>query len=115
MPASSAAPTTASVSLRPMRIPKLLHPSPTTETVNEPILRVSMGEALLGGWRGTGCRVGSSVPAAGPRGPHERAHDQRRQQMAAGAVDVTVDAAPDAVWAKVGDFSGVGEFFPGIE
>jgi len=35
--------------------------------------------------------------------------------MAAGAVDVTVDAAPDAVWAKVGDFAGVGEFFPGIE
>jgi mxaD protein len=35
--------------------------------------------------------------------------------MAQGAVDVTVDAAPDAVWAKVGDFAGVGEFFPGIE
>ena len=35
--------------------------------------------------------------------------------MAQGAVDVTLDAAPDAVWAKVGDFGGVGEFFPGIE
>jgi len=35
--------------------------------------------------------------------------------MAEGAVDVTVDATPDAVWAKVGDFGGVGEFFPGIE
>jgi carbon monoxide dehydrogenase subunit G len=35
--------------------------------------------------------------------------------MAQGAVDVTVGAAPDAVWAKVGDFGGVGEFFPGIE
>jgi carbon monoxide dehydrogenase subunit G len=35
--------------------------------------------------------------------------------MAQGAVDVTVDAAPDAVWAKVGDFGGVAEFFPGIE
>ena len=35
--------------------------------------------------------------------------------MAKGAVDVTVDAAPDVVWAKVGDFAGVGEFFPGIE
>jgi mxaD protein len=35
--------------------------------------------------------------------------------MAQGAVDVTVDAAPDVVWAKVGDFAGVGDFFPGIE
>jgi mxaD protein len=35
--------------------------------------------------------------------------------MAAGAVEVTVAAPPDAVWAKVGDFGGVGEFFPGIE
>jgi carbon monoxide dehydrogenase subunit G len=35
--------------------------------------------------------------------------------MARGAVDVTIDAAPDAVWAKVGDFGGVGEFFPGID
>jgi mxaD protein len=35
--------------------------------------------------------------------------------MAEGAVDVTVGAAPDVVWAKVGDFGGVGEFFPGIE
>ena len=35
--------------------------------------------------------------------------------MAAGAVDVTVAATPDEVWAKVGDFGGVGEFFPGID
>jgi len=35
--------------------------------------------------------------------------------MAAGAVDVTVKAAPDEVWAKVGDFGGVAEFFPGID
>jgi carbon monoxide dehydrogenase subunit G len=35
--------------------------------------------------------------------------------MAEGAVDVTVPASPDEVWAKVGDFAGVGDFFPGIE
>jgi carbon monoxide dehydrogenase subunit G len=35
--------------------------------------------------------------------------------MAAGAVDVTVAATPDAVWAKVGDFGGIDKFFPGIE
>jgi carbon monoxide dehydrogenase subunit G len=35
--------------------------------------------------------------------------------MAQGAVDVTVQAAPDAVWKMVGDFGGIGEFFPGIE
>jgi carbon monoxide dehydrogenase subunit G len=35
--------------------------------------------------------------------------------MAEGAVDVTVDADPDAVWAKVGDFGGVGDFLPGID
>jgi len=35
--------------------------------------------------------------------------------MAEGAVDVTIDAAPDAVWAKIGDFGGLGEVFPGLE
>ena len=35
--------------------------------------------------------------------------------MTAGAVDVTVRAAPDEVWAKVGDFGGVADFFPGVE
>jgi|SRR5580700_6827282 carbon monoxide dehydrogenase subunit G len=35
--------------------------------------------------------------------------------MAEGAVDVTVNATPDAVWQKVGDFGGVGDFFPGID
>jgi len=35
--------------------------------------------------------------------------------VAEGAVDVTIDAAPDAVWAKIGDFGGLGELFPGLE
>jgi len=35
--------------------------------------------------------------------------------MAEGAVDVTVGAAPDKVWEKVGDFGGVADFFPGID
>jgi mxaD protein len=35
--------------------------------------------------------------------------------MAAGAVDVTIAATPDEVWAKVGDFGGVAVLFPGIE
>ncbi|MGO8825462.1 MAG: SRPBCC family protein [Acidimicrobiales bacterium] len=35
--------------------------------------------------------------------------------MTAGAVDVTVGATPDEVWAKVGDFGGVADFFPGVE
>ena len=35
--------------------------------------------------------------------------------MAEGAVDVTIDAAPDAVWAKIGDFGALEEIFPGIE
>ena len=35
--------------------------------------------------------------------------------MTEGAVDVTVVASPEAVWAKVGDFSGIGELFPAIE
>ncbi len=35
--------------------------------------------------------------------------------MAAGAVDVSVGASPDEVWAKVGDFGGIKEYFPGIE
>jgi carbon monoxide dehydrogenase subunit G len=35
--------------------------------------------------------------------------------MAEGVVDVTVGAPPDEVWAKLGDFGGIGEYFPGIE
>ena len=35
--------------------------------------------------------------------------------MAAGAVDVTIAATPDEVWAKVGDFAGIDVFFPGLE
>ena len=35
--------------------------------------------------------------------------------MAEGVVDVTVGAPPDVVWAKLGDFGGIGEYFPGIE
>ena len=35
--------------------------------------------------------------------------------MAAGAVDVKIEAPPDAVWQKVGDFGGLGDFFPGID
>jgi carbon monoxide dehydrogenase subunit G len=35
--------------------------------------------------------------------------------MAAGEVDVTVNAAPDAVWAKIGDFGGLAGFMPGID
>lgn len=35
--------------------------------------------------------------------------------MAAGAVDVTIAAAPDEVWERVGDFGGVGDLFPGME
>src|SRR5580693_10484021 len=35
--------------------------------------------------------------------------------MGEGAVDVTVGAAPDKVWEKVGDFGGVADFFPGID
>ncbi len=35
--------------------------------------------------------------------------------MAEGAQDVTVDAAPDVVWEKVGDFGGIADFFHGIE
>jgi carbon monoxide dehydrogenase subunit G len=35
--------------------------------------------------------------------------------MAQGAVDVTIGAAPDAVWVKVGDFGAIGEFLPGID
>jgi carbon monoxide dehydrogenase subunit G len=35
--------------------------------------------------------------------------------MAEGAVDVTVGAPPDEVWAKLGDFGGIAEYFPGLE
>jgi carbon monoxide dehydrogenase subunit G len=42
--------------------------------------------------------------------------DEREvRAMAAGAVDVSVAAAPDEVWKKVGDFAGVADFFPGID
>src|SRR6516162_7438138 len=112
MPVSSAAPTTASVSLRPIRMPKLLQPRPTTLTLSEPIVRVSIATPP---WRpGSGRRfvAGSTVPAAPAWGPGRGA---RRQQMAEGSVDVTVGAPPDEVWTKVGDFGGLQEYFPGID
>src|ERR1700722_11827354 len=111
MPASSAAPTTAAVSSRPMRMPKLLQPSPTTLTFNEPIVRVSIGRLPLTAGLLRADRVGSTVPATSGWGTHE--HEEAA--MAAGAVDVKIAATPDEVWAKVGDFGGVGVLFPGIE
>jgi len=102
-----------------MRMPKLLQPKPTTLTVSEPIVRVSMPLLPWPGKAGhrppTACSdVGSAVLYRRHRtdGP---ADDLRSELMAQGAVDVTVDASPDVVWAKVGDFAGVGDFFPGIE
>ena len=111
MPASSAASTTAAVSLRPMRMPKLLQPRPTTLTSSEPIVRVSTGSLPPGGRSpagGPGRQYCTGDFRSGNRSDEEAA-------MAAGAVDVTIAATPDEVWAKVGDFAGVGEFFPGIE
>jgi mxaD protein len=35
--------------------------------------------------------------------------------MAEGSVNVSVGAPADEVWKTVGDFGGIGEFFPGIE
>jgi len=35
--------------------------------------------------------------------------------MAEGQVEIEVAASPDAVWAKVGDFAGVGAMFPALE
>jgi carbon monoxide dehydrogenase subunit G len=35
--------------------------------------------------------------------------------MAEGSVNVSVGASADEVWKTVGDFGGIGEFFPGIE
>ena len=59
MPALSAAPTTAAVSLRPMRMPKLLQPKPTALTFNDPIVRVSIGQPSLSA--GPCGRTGSAV------------------------------------------------------
>ena len=35
--------------------------------------------------------------------------------MAAGEVEIDVAASPDKVWALIGDFGGIGAWFPGIE
>src|SRR5262245_16923914 len=48
-PASSAACTTASVARSSIRRPKLLHPSPTTDTWREPIARFCMSPWALSG------------------------------------------------------------------
>jgi mxaD protein len=59
-----------------------------------------------------GGQAGSTVPAAliGATGA-----DDKGDSMAEGAVDVTVKAAPDAVWKMLGDVGGIGAFFPGID
>src|SRR6516162_8239079 len=113
MPALSAAWTTSAVSWRPMRPPKLLQPTPTTLTASEPIRRVSTVRSLPVGPPSRQDRVGSTVPAT----REERTATRRGEEtaMAAGAVDVTLTATPDAAWKVVGDFGGVADFFPGIE
>jgi carbon monoxide dehydrogenase subunit G len=40
---------------------------------------------------------------------------ESEETMAEGSADIVLDAAPRAVWDKVGDFAGVGELFPAIE
>lgn len=35
--------------------------------------------------------------------------------MAEGVVDLTIDAPPDAVWVKIGDFGALAEIFPAID
>ncbi len=35
--------------------------------------------------------------------------------MAEGVVEETIDAPPDAVWEKIGNFGGLDEIFPAIE
>src|ERR1700744_589422 len=111
MPASMAASTTAWVSARPMRMPKLLQPRPTTLTSSEPIIRVSMASPPQ-----------PSRPSAGRPGRLYCTGDfnfgttrDEEAAMAAGAVDVTIAATPDEVWAKVGDFAGIDVLFPGLE
>src|SRR5580698_2627423 len=113
MPASSAAPTTESVSTGPRRPPKLLQPKPTTLTLSEPIVRVSTGHLRPGPSARAG-RRGRQYCTGGIGSPIcPTAHEEAA--MAAGAVDIKIEATPDAVWQKVGDFGGLGDFFPGIE
>ena len=111
MPASSAASTTALVSARPIRMPKLLQPRPTTLTSSEPIVRVSTDALPPGSRLLRAGRVGSTVPATSDSGTTR----DEEAAMAAGAVDVTIAAPPDEVWAKVGDFAGIDVLFPGLE
>jgi hypothetical protein len=35
--------------------------------------------------------------------------------MAEGVAELTIDAPPDAVWAKIGDFGALAEILPGID
>jgi carbon monoxide dehydrogenase subunit G len=72
---------------------------------------------MTGSFRDLGVRVtrvGSTVPAALIE-PTASSSSTKERAMAEGTVDVTVDAPPDAVWAKVGDFGGVADFLPGID
>jgi mxaD protein len=78
------------------------------------MLRVSTGDLPpLSGHRGaTGPAVLYRRHRGNGPGPGDRSEETT---MAEGAVDVTVHAAPDEVWKTVGDFGGLGDFFPGIE
>jgi Polyketide cyclase / dehydrase and lipid transport len=48
----------------------------------------------------------------GRESPLEKA---KEIEMAEGVVDVTIQAAPDEVWAKIGDFGALDEIFPAID
>src|SRR5580704_7183802 len=112
IPASSAAPTTAAVSLRPMRMPKLLQPRPTTLTFSEPIVRVSTGVSSLSAGPVRADRIGQYCTGGSRSGSRASCEEAA---MAEGAVDTTLAATPDEVWAKVGQFGSIAELFPAIE
>src|SRR5687768_16043622 len=63
MPASIAASTTRCVAAASIRPPKLLHPSPTSETSRLPIFRVSMTATLRRGERRLASLVGRAADA----------------------------------------------------
>src|SRR4051812_16102457 len=102
MPTSRAACTTSAVRASSIRIPKLLQPSPTTETCREPSGRESMAAACPTGClhaEGTaseelqaqqhqygGAHAGGPVASPAPRGAPQRRHPDGDGDEGDGAV-----------------------------
>src|SRR4051812_43774935 len=104
MPASSAASTTARVPSRSTRRPKLLQPSPTTETLSSPSFRC--GRSAMAG----DARPSSAGTACGPPAPRNGYPQTRHRARRLGSRAMsTVAFFPEGAFGPTNNCVGIGD------